>query len=393
MLVAATGVGAGDLAGAALAGSRLGCAVLWAVVVGALIKFVQNEGIARYQLATGSTFLDGTIRAAPQWVGVGFLAYFLVWSFLVAGALMSACGVAAHAIVPLMTDPSDDKILYGVLHGLVGAVLVRVGGFALFEKVMGVAIAIMFAVVVWTAVQLLPLAEGVAAGLLVPTIPSGEGALGWTIALMGGVGGTLTVLCYGYWIRESGRTRRSDLRGVRLDLTVAYAMTAVFGLCMVIIGSTIEVPGRGATLVMNLADRLGTELGPVSRYAFLIGAWCAIASSLLGVWQSVPYLYADIVAGCRREDAAVANSRAQSRYRVFLLSLSSLPMVALWIGFARMQKTYAIVGAAFMPILAAALLWQNRGSRLGELKSGRWTQLALVIILVFFFALLCSEFL
>jgi len=35
ILVAATGVGAGDLATGALAGSKLGPAVLWAVVVGA----------------------------------------------------------------------------------------------------------------------------------------------------------------------------------------------------------------------------------------------------------------------------------------------------------------------------------------------------------------------
>ncbi|MAF09550.1 iron transporter, partial [Candidatus Poribacteria bacterium] len=36
ILVAATGVGAGDLATGAFTGSQLGTAVLWAVVVGAL---------------------------------------------------------------------------------------------------------------------------------------------------------------------------------------------------------------------------------------------------------------------------------------------------------------------------------------------------------------------
>ena len=61
VLVAATGVGAGDLATAALAGGRLGTAILWAVVVGAFLKFVLTEGLARWQLASGQTLLEGAI--------------------------------------------------------------------------------------------------------------------------------------------------------------------------------------------------------------------------------------------------------------------------------------------------------------------------------------------
>lgn len=45
ILVAATGVGAGDLATATLSGATLGCGVLWAVIVGAGLKFVLNEGL------------------------------------------------------------------------------------------------------------------------------------------------------------------------------------------------------------------------------------------------------------------------------------------------------------------------------------------------------------
>ena len=47
ILVAATGVGAGDLATGAFTGSQLGVAILWAVVVGAALKYVLNEGLAR----------------------------------------------------------------------------------------------------------------------------------------------------------------------------------------------------------------------------------------------------------------------------------------------------------------------------------------------------------
>ena len=59
LLVAATGVGAGDLATASLSGSFLGTAILWAAVLGAFLKFVVTEGLARWQLATGDTLIEG----------------------------------------------------------------------------------------------------------------------------------------------------------------------------------------------------------------------------------------------------------------------------------------------------------------------------------------------
>ena len=61
ILLAATGVGAGDLLTSTLAGSEAGLVVIWAVVVGAFLKWVLAEGLARWQLATGTTLLEGWI--------------------------------------------------------------------------------------------------------------------------------------------------------------------------------------------------------------------------------------------------------------------------------------------------------------------------------------------
>jgi len=359
ILVAATGVGAGDLATGALAGSKLGTAVLWAVVLGAGLKFVLNEGLARWQLATGSTLLEGSVTHLGRPVQWFFLAYLLAWSFLVGLALMSACGIAAHAIRPIF-DPQTDKIVYGILHSAVAVVLVKLGGYRLFEKVMGMCIALMFVVVIATAVALKPSWSEIAAGLLIPSIPQfhGEG-LHWTVALMGGVGGTLTVLCYGYWIREEGRHGVEDLRACRIDLAAGYAMTALFGIAMVVIGSTIQVEGRGATLIVDLAERLDGVLGPLGRWAFLLGAWGAIFSSLLGVWQSMPYLFANFwnLMGDPRGAAGWRDVDTRSRpYQLYLWAIATVPAVGLGMGFQQAQKLYAIVGALCIPMLAAVLL-------------------------------------
>ena len=104
ILVAATGIGAGDLATAAFTGSHLGVAVLWAVPVGAAMKFVVSEGLARWQLSTGTTLLKGASLRLGRPVQYIFLVYLLLWSFFVGSALISACGVTAQAIFPFWKD-------------------------------------------------------------------------------------------------------------------------------------------------------------------------------------------------------------------------------------------------------------------------------------------------
>jgi len=218
LLVAATGVGAGDLATSALTGSRLGTAVLWAVLVGALMKYVLTEGLARWQLATGSTVLEGAVRHLGRPVAWVFLPYLAFWSFCVASALMSACGVAFHALIPVMEDAPAAKVVFGALHGAAGAALVLAGGFRAFERVMAACVALMTLTVVVTAFALAPDPEALLRGLVPSAATLGGPALGWTVALVGGVGGTVTILCYGYWIREQGRRGLGDLWTCRLDL-------------------------------------------------------------------------------------------------------------------------------------------------------------------------------
>lgn len=387
VLVAATGVGAGDLATAALAGTKLGVAVLWAVLLGAFFKFVLNEGLTRWQLATGETLLEGAMERLGRPAQYIFLIYLLVWTFSVAAALMSACGIASQSIYPVSEDPSTGKIIYGMSLSAAGILLVRLGGYRLFGKIMGLCIGLMFLTVVTTALLLRPAAGELAAGLFVPSFPDlSSEAVSWTIALMGGVGGTVTVLCYGYWIREEGRLSIQELGVCRLDLAAGYLMTAMFGVGMVVIGSTVEVEGRGALLVTKLAERLAIELGPGAKWAFLIGAWSAVFSSLLGVWQSVPYLFTDLWNLIRQPGPAHSAVDTRSKpYRSYLYAMAILPMSGLFVGFTQMQKIYAILGALFIPMLAIVLLLLNgRADWVGRYRNRPVTTAVLWLVLLFF---------
>ena len=393
ILLAATGVGTGDLAAASFSGNMLGVAILWAVIVGAAMKYVLNEGLVRWQLATDKTVLEGCARHIGLPFQIIFLLYFIPWSFFVGSALMAACGVAAHAIVPVFEDSGRAVMVFGALHSVLGVTLARIGGYRLFEKVMSFCIAIMFFTVLTTAVLVGPDWNRIVAGLLIPTIPEAGGEeITWTLALMGGIGGTVTVLCYGYWIREIGREGLGALKICRIDIGVAYFMTALFGIAMVIIGSRIEVTGQGAGLVVALADQLEQPLGVAGRWTFLIGAWGALFSSLLGVWQSVPYLFADFASqlGSKPDSGVAARVSTKWRtYRYYQYALASVPFLALTFSFREIQKYYAVMSAFFLPLLALALLYLNGQSRLvgRENRNGPVTVVILTLLVIFFIAL------
>ncbi len=202
----------------------------------------------------------------------------------------------------------------------------------------------------------------------------------------------MTVLSYGYWIREKGRDGSEALKTCRIDLATGYVMTALFGLGMVIIGSSLgKMEGGGAGLIVNIARQLETTMGaagPAVKWAFLIGAWGAVFSSLLGVWQSIPYLFADVWS--LRRGGVESAKRVDTNslpYRGYLYAIALVPIIGLAaIEFQTMQKTYAVVGALFVPMLAAVLLLMNgRAASVGRrFKNSLGTSIVLIAVVLFF---------
>ena len=84
---------------------------------------------------------------------------------------------------------------------------------------------------------------------------------------------------------------------MRADIAIAYAFTAVFGMSIMIVANqAFHVAGvqiTNAQAVTKMAETLGAIIGPVGFYAYAIGFWAAVFASLLGIWQSIPYLFAD----------------------------------------------------------------------------------------------------
>jgi Mn2+/Fe2+ NRAMP family transporter len=370
ILLAATGVGAGDLLTSTLAGAEAGVAVIWAVVVGALLKWVLTEGLARWQLATGTTLLEGWNDRLGGWMRWLFLTYVTLFSLVVGAALVSACGVAGAAIYPI-GDLETSRLAWGTVHSLVGLALIWRGSFAFFERIMSVLVGVMFVTVVGTAAASGPDWGAVARGFI-PSMPT-TGSV-WVLAVLGGVGGTVTLLSYGYWIREQGRSGLADVRRCRLDLALGNGVTALFGIAVIIIGSRLELVGSGSTLALEMAAQLEAVMGPTGKWLFLAGFWGAVFSSVLGVWQSIPYLFADFWFLSRQEKIPAGGLTQTKPYRVYLLAITFVPLLFLGYPVVQIQKFYGVFGAFFLPVLAVTLIILNsREKWVGKEFTTHWS--------------------
>lgn len=256
------------------------------------------------------------------------------------------------------------------------------GGFKLFARVMEYCAILLFITVMISLFQV-DLDISIIKGLFVPHIPlSIPQSVNWTIALIGGVGGTLTVICYGYWIKEVGRESTKDIKTCRIDLGIGYLLTALFGIAMVILGSKISnVDGKGVGLLLNISNVLEAQSGRWVALSFLIGAWGAIFSSMLGVWQSAPYILADFIS---KGKAEMKSAHKSTMYRLWLLYIVFVPMISLFVQFSTVQKYYSYFGALVVPFLTIILLYLGRKRFLGEHCNKPLTVIIGALILAFF---------
>ncbi|MGD9484878.1 Nramp family divalent metal transporter [Streptomyces sp. TRM70308] len=413
LVVAATGIGAGDLVATLVAGSRFGYGLLWAVVVGCAIRIAFAEGAARWHLATGRTLFEGW-RSIGRWTLYYFGFYALLWGFAYGATAMSASALPLAALFPGVADLK----VWGVGTALLGLLFVWFNRYRVVERVMTVLVGAMFVIVVVLAVRVTPDVGRTFAGL-VPTIP--DGSLVYTLGVIGGVGGTITMAAYGYWVNAKGWDTPAWMRMMRLDNTTAYVTTGVFTVAMIIVGAELlhaaNITLQGSSGLLDVGDELERRFDPVTAKLFLVGFFAASFSSLVGVWHGVSLLFSDYVrtvAAPRRDAATEADgagaatgtgaggggvsdvsSGARERsapFRFYLLWLTFPPIALLFLDrpFA-LVVAYGVLGALFLPFLAGTLLVLLNGRAMpAPWRSGRLSN-GMLLAAALLFVVLCVE--
>jgi Mn2+/Fe2+ NRAMP family transporter len=376
LLLAATGIGVGDMIGSTIAGAEYGMTLIWALVFGVIIKFAITEGAARWQLATGESLIEGWREALPGVAVAGFFLYFIVWSYFVSSALVSA-----SALVPAAIMPSVPIAVWGVGHAIVALLMVWFGRYERFLAVIKWFVGLKFAAIIGSVVLIL---------LWSGADWSGFGArspfsVAYTLSLIGGVGGTVTLLSYAYWMREAGWDGPARLASARSDLTLSFALVFIFSFSMIFLSTQINWSGHildqeGPRVCMMLADRIGQEIGPIGKAVFLLGFWGAAFSSVMGVYHGVPFLFDDMLHLWRRRPAGGQRGTA---YRSWAAYLALAAISAQLLGGALKQVfAYTVIGSLFFPFVISTLLWLNNSKRVvRDVRNGLAVNAILVMAL------------
>ncbi|WP_125774426.1 Nramp family divalent metal transporter [Antribacter gilvus] len=390
LVVAATGIGAGDLVATMVAGSRYGYALLWAAVAGVIIKVALVEGAGRWSLATGRTIIDGW-RQLGAWAMTYFGIYIVVWGLSYGAAAMSSSALPLNALFPQV-----DVIWFAMGSGVLGLVLVWAGRYRALEKIIAVLVGLMFLTVVGSAVLTLPHLGDVVSGL-VPRIP--DGSVIYTLGLAGGVGGTITLAAYGYWLREKGWHAPGWMRVMRIDNAAAYVMSGIFVISMLIVGAELLyssgvtiADGEGGLLDLSevLAQRYGAFMAPL----FLVGFWASSFSSVLGVWHGVSLMFADFVGTVRKiPEDDVRRHAGGAYYRAYILWLTFPPMLLLLLDRPiALVVAYGALGALFMPFMAVTLLFLLNSSAVpAGWRNTWWLNVVLAAVATLFLVLGVNE--
>jgi len=361
-------------------------------VVGCLVKIALAEATARWHLATRSTIFQGW-ASLGWWTAVFFGVYVVVWGFVYGAAGMSSTALQLTAMFPVLSLNA-----WAVISGVLGLVLVMFSRYEVFEKIIAVLVAVMFVTV---AVFTLPNIPDMLGGL-VPRVP--EGGLLNTLGLIGGVGGTITMAAYGYWLHAKGWHDGSWLRVMRLDNAMAYVMTGIFVIAMLVVGAELlfsaNVALEGDQSPVTVGEVLGDRYGPVMRWMFLVGFWATSFTSILGVWNGVSLLFADFAASVqarlRGDELPDVDQRASTSspwFRGYILWLTFPPMLLLFLGQpVQLIIVYGALGAVFMPFLAFTLMWLLNGKRVErEYRNGWLSNIMLAVAGGLFFVLCINE--
>jgi len=362
LVVAATGVGAADMVATLVAGTRYGYGLFWAVILGVILKIVLVEGAGRFTLATGKTIFEGW-RTLGSWTTWYFGPYIMIWGFVYGATAMSSTALPLAALFPVLPLTG-----WAVIMGLLGFVMIWFGRYAFFEKVTAVLVGLMFITVVGLAVIAAPNIPEMFTGL-VPVIP--DGGVFYTLALAGGVGGTITLAAYGYWLREKGWYTPKWMRVMRIDNSMAYVITGVFVVSMLIVGAEV-VRAAGVSLsagdesLLDLTTVLREKYGDLVGIGFLVGFWAAAFSSIIGVWNGVSLMFADYWGNIRGKKSGHPDTRVGGKYfKFYVLWLTFPPMILFAldrpIG---LILAYGVLGSLFMPFLAVTLLGLLNGRRI-----------------------------
>ncbi len=388
-----TVLGTGDIVSNAAAGAGYGYALIWALGVTLVFRYVWVNTSAKYVLVTGESLING----------YGRLGNWVIWVILISGAVMRhlynlykmvMMGSAADLLFHLPTQWSP--AIWSILFTVVGFAMMIWGGYPLIETVFKVLVAAMGGSLVVAALLSHPQPVGILRGTLIPSVPGQTGlysALFVLMALIGTEAGSMTNLTYPYFMYEKGWRNLSFLKQQRWDLAVGVV-------CIFLMGAMLQIAAAGTVRPLGIDLKNADDIvkiftktqGLVGLIVFGLGLWGASFSSFVGATTGYALITTDI---CRSfipslkkpldaENKEVAVKK-DPIYRWAVVIFTFSPIYILVTGVKPVWLTLMVSSLVVVaiPVLAVSLLIiTNRKSLMGSYRNGWFTNTVMTLLVL-----------
>ena len=358
-------IGSGEVILATRMGAILGYAILWAPIIGIILKTFIGAGGAHYTVCTGEGMVDmfGRMPGKGKWV---------VWVVLIAeicagamsgGSIASAAGMFAHSIIPLK------PFIWGWILTAFAIFVVWSGTFDIIKYVMSVFVFFVILGVIYVAFHSSPGFIEIARGMVVfsvPEVPDWAQSLynvssnPWNeiLPLIGwAAGGFASQVWYTYWVLgagygmasgrsygqscdtaalkqmtlETARKVKGWCRVVYVDAFVAMVIGIVVTSGFLLAGAGIlrpeHIAPEGPSVAIELSVIFSRLWGKVGAMLFIMAGCAALTSTLIGQFAGWPRLLADSVRICFPKFSQKFSWQAQFRMFVALFCMSNILIV------------------------------------------------------------------
>ena len=329
-------IGSGEVILATRMGAILGYAVLWAPIVGIVLKYWIGLSAARYTVCTGEGMIDMFSRMPGKgnWaVWIVLIGQFLAGAISI-GSVASAGGIFLNSLIPLK------PFIWGWIVTIFAIGVVWSGKFDIMKYVMSFFIFIIIVGVLYIAIHTFPGFKEIFRGIFgfsISEVPQWAGNLEgvsknpWNeiLPLMGwAAGGFASQVWYTYWVLgagygmtkgrkygepcdvnslkkmtiETAKKVKGWCKVVYVDATVAMIIGVVVTLSFMLAGAGIlrpeQLAPQGPSVAFELSRIFGKLWGEIGAILFIVSGCAALVSTVVGQFAGWPRLIADSLRIC-----------------------------------------------------------------------------------------------
>jgi Mn2+/Fe2+ NRAMP family transporter len=315
LILSASIVGSGELIATTVVGAKAGFITLWVILVSCLVKVAIQLEFGRHTIATGETTMQALNKLPGPRIGKAHCSIW-IWLVLMISKNLQVGGIIGGvAIILQMVFPGIPIWAFLAVLAISVSLLVSLGYYSLLEKA-SIAMIALFTLFTLTSLFMLQYTEfaistsDVASGL---TFQLPSAVLLFAIGAFGitGVGGD-EIMVYNYWLIEKGYARHTGpddgsdawirrakgwIRIMYLDALLSMVIYTVVTVAFYLLGAAIlhsqDLVPEKSELVETLSRIYTETLGGGARFAFLIGAFVVLYSTLFAALAAWTRLFGD----------------------------------------------------------------------------------------------------